>query len=400
MQGGLDSPRSLVARFQTKYGSYLWMHVVMYLGNSVIGPLGMECNQQEIFCLNHVLEEKDALETRRRENLEMMIPNNQYHAGAFEPARLAHEPCLPVVVVDERFMEPVQAKSSIPRDRQELMEKLKVIAMENRNKKPRLEDVKPSFQGAGHVQHGNGLDAFATADVNGTYGLVGLNMATNVDRNGFKESMNSLSVENYNLQGPLTPPYSDDGRYDHSPASSYSPKSASLAYTSPYSPPNSLDDASLFDAVHQNTVKEFNAKPAVKRARNTLNTVYLPELDESAVEDFLQDVECTSDHFIASKEKQNYSTQFLYESNYLADSLLEEMSSQNSMELEDRRNAGHLLQMMSENQCGINVNGFSSLLAAGSFVEESFLDMIQSPLSLKTLDASTLQLLDPEQLMM
>lgn len=392
IQGGLDAPRSLVLRVQTKYGSYIWIHVVMYLGNSVMGPLGMECNQQEILCLNHVLNERDALETKRRENMETMLPNNHYRQGIFEQSHMIRDACIPTVVVDEGFMEPqVQVKTSIPRDRQQLMEKLKVIAMENKNKKPRMEEVKGaavSYANIGHVQRGSGMESFLNTESNGSM--------LSSDGMGFT----GLQVESYAINGPLTPPYSEDGRYDQmrSPASTYSSLGTSQAYTPPYSPPNSLDDASLFDVTVQgrNAAKVFNTKPSVKQENSALSTGYLPELDESAVENFFQDVECKKYPPNQMIRKPNCApNQFLLENNYMTTTM--------SLELEDLSHNGSLMQMLSETQNEMPASGFpytNSMLSTASYGEESFLDMIESPLSLKTINSSALQLLNTEHLMM
>ena len=407
IQGGLDTPRSLIVRLQTRYGSYIWIHVVMYLGNSVNGPLGVECNQQEIVCLNHVLDERDAMETRRRENLDLLIQNNQFHnGGMFGPNLVVQDSCIPTVVVDERFIEPMsssshhlQVKQSIPRDHQELMERLKEIAMENKNKKPRLDDSKSStfhsINNGGQIS--TGLESLVNGD---TRGLIG---SPNV-----QDFQTRHLGERFGLSAPLTPPYSDDGRYDQlpSPASSYSPRAAPMAYTPPYSPPNSLDDASLFDAVQQSR-KMFNGKSStMKQERSAMGTgyvCYLPELDESAVENFFQDVECKDDLISQLCNKQILDSQFLMENNYLAEAILEEVSRQSNLGLEleeELSNHGPLMHVTSNNTYGMTNNGYSNanLLSTAAYGEESFLNMIDSPLALKTVDSSTLQILNPDQM--
>jgi len=292
MQKGLDTAKSLVVRVQTKYGQFVWLHIVMRFASTPFSSLGADNLPQEIICLNHVIDEKQALDTMKHSKMEERLLSSGYHCAfdsTFLPPREAY---VPTVVVEEELLDHMmnEGKPSVNCNHDELMQRIRQKAQGKQSKKMKLSDPTVSdyakYDVTNYTYHQNTLTQYMM-------NIPGTQMREMKCMSGIKKDDM--------LGGPLTPASSEDSSADYGSINYTVPTPEFIMSTPPYSPSGSSfvdetaimtsqqDEVSFFDGLIPGS--KPSASLAVKRKREESFCDELPELDQCLVEHILRGFE-------------------------------------------------------------------------------------------------------------
>jgi len=318
VQKGMDIAKSLVIKVQTKHGQFVWMHVLMRFATPSFTSLGADSFPQEIICVNHIIDEKQAFDTIKRINLEEeRFMTNGMHC-AFDASSLLsqREAYVPTVVVGEEFLDQMMSENKpVNFNHEELMQRIRQKAQRKESKKPRLGDITSSDynNGSHFIRDQNSLAPYLMNYTDMQYG-----------------GKQSKVVLKKDVPNPYTPSPSEDNldSAEYGALTFTVPSPQFIAYTPPYSTPpyspasnsymeesaamvSQQDEMSLFDGALPG-VKQHQA---VKRKREESESDDLPELDQCLVEHILQVVECnnpSSFNFQANSSKMSAPPQFAH----------------------------------------------------------------------------------------
>jgi len=297
VQKGLDTAKSLVIRVQTKSGCFVWMHILMRFATPSFASLGSDNLTQEIVCLSHVIDEKQAFDTISRGKMEERF--NGLHC-AFESSlgSSQRESYVPTVVVEEEFLDHVMSGNQpINCNHEELMQRIRQKAQGKQNKRPRPDNFMPTdYMKYDDINYSFSQSSLAPYMVNFT----GAEFGGKKSKVGMQQEFKN---EGLGEARPFTPPSSEDSCSGIDYGSlTYTAPTPEFMYTPPYSPSGSSfveessamtsqqDDMSFFDG----TLPSNKQHVAVKRKREDSLSDDLPELDHCLVEHFLLGVESPS----------------------------------------------------------------------------------------------------------